>query len=210
MPWSRVVRFAALATLISVSFPLWTQWRNLHAVPQTVSGLPAPLASARSAAVAWWPQYQGFDARQSWRIDWGGHNYDVVALTYVHERSDKKLIYYANIIAPEEQIFTDEEVALGDGVRMRRVVLRTVSDSRIVWWFYLIGERMTVEKHIGKWLQFVAALRGDSRASLVAISTRCRRDCAAEAQLDAAPLLRQIAANWSDTETLKANQTSAH
>jgi hypothetical protein len=182
-----------------------------HATPDSYPGLPAPHLLAHATEVAWWPQYQGFDLRQSWRIEWERRSYDVVALTYLQQRIDKKLIYYANRIAPAERVLARDDLQPIDGTPLRRVAVRTATGSRVVWWFYLIGERATTSKYEGKWLQFAAALRGDTRASLVAISTRCRQpDCAQEMQQTAArPLLGEIIATWNQAGTFKANQISA-
>jgi len=210
VPWAQVSAGAALATLILVAFPLGFAWQSSHLMARG-DGLPAP-ARAQPLHAAWWPQYEGFDVRQSWHVNWGNTLYDVVALTYLEQHRDKKLIYFRNRIADEKLILQPERWSeLGGGHDIRQLVVGSDEDRRVVWWFYVIDGRITADVYKARWLMFTSFLRGDPRASLVAISTPCYRS-GCETEIGApgtGALLREILTQWSAAGVLKTSLTGA-
>jgi len=208
--WPRVSAYAVSATLILALFPIGFAWQSSRILAKS-DGLPAP-ARAQPLDANWWPEYQGFDVRQSWHINWGNTLYDMVALTYLEQRRDKKLIYFRNRIADENAIRQPERWSgFGAGRDVRELVIGSERGSRVVWWFYVIDGRVTADNYKARWLMFTSFLRGDSRASLVALSTPCfRSECREEMEAPATEaLLKEILARWSAEGVLKTSLTGA-
>lgn len=210
IPWGRAGAAAAVATAILAVFPAWLHWQAPRA-PENYAGFPQPF-QARAQAVKWLPLYEGFDVRQSWQINWQSTPYDMVALTWLQQRRDRKLIYFRNRIADENQIRQPERwAALGAGGEIRQLAINVPNGSRAVWWFYVIDGRITADNLRARWLMFTSFLRGDAHASLVALSTPCYQPaCEREMQSpDAQALLQQIIARWSAEGAVKAIPTAA-
>jgi|GEM_PF-2640360 len=206
VPWGRVLAFAAMATVILGLFPLWMNWQQPRAT--AAAGLPAP-AHAESVVATWWPKYEGFDVRQSWHLNWENTPYDMVALTYLEQHKNKKLIYFRNKIAEENLIRQPERWSAVGVEQVRQLVVDAEGGSRAVWWFYVIGGRVTADNYLARWLMFTSFLRGDPRASLVAISTPCYQvSCAQETEgASVQALLQEILDQWSAEGALKASPT---
>jgi exosortase/archaeosortase family protein len=211
LPWSRMAAFAVIGMSILAVFPVWLHWQSQRSEVGSQAGLPAPSRAARSLPVEWWPQYEGFDVRQSWQVSANDATYDVVALTYLQQRRDKKLIYFRNRIAEEYQILQPQRTQRIDGVEVKQLAVNLGTGSRAVWWFYVIDGRITADNYVARGLLFTAFMRGDTRASLVAISTPCeQKGCDRELQQPATEiLLRQILDQWADGGALRASPIAA-
>jgi len=210
VPWPRVIAGAVAGLLILALFPLGFNWQSSRILAKA-DGLPAPVR-AQPLSATWWPEYEGFDVRQSWHIHWGSTLYDMVALTWLEQRRDKKLIYFRNRIADEKLIRQPERWSgFGAGRDIRELVIGSAEGSRVVWWFYVIDGRVTANSYRARWLMFTSFLRGDPRASLVALSTPCyRAGCQAEMEAPATEaLLKEILAQWSAAGVLKTSLTVA-
>lgn len=201
IPVRRMAIICAAATLLAVAFPAWAYWQGWKAgQAQSSDVLPAP-AAAFSATPTWRPDYEGYDLQQSWVVQWQGRPYDVLALTYFTQHAGKKLIYYKNRIAAPEATPVDlRGIAVNGQRKVNQAVVHTGRGTRAVWWFYLIGQHTAADNYTGKLLQFVAAVRGHPRASLIAISTPCR-------QSDCGAVLREPAPSYALVEQIMGGFT---
>ncbi len=118
-------------------------------------------------------------------------------LTYTRQTDTKKLIYYTNRIAEEGQTIIPTTTATIDQLRINKTVI-DASGRRVVWWFYLIDDRVVTSGVSAKWHQLTGLLRGNQHASLVAVSTRCiAADCSDILRDGAVPFgVRRLLTDW--------------
>ena len=191
---ARAAWFAAAAALVVVLLPGWSMLRAEVAADAPARGLAAPAAWSAIEAGGL-PDYRGYDLSQSWQLDVEGRRFELLALTYWQQAQGKELIYYANRMADEDHTLQAGVLPLANGVRVNRELIRTGAGPRIVWWYYLIDGEAASSDWQGKLLQLKAALKGDRRAALVALSSPCRAaDCQGDAELS--PALQQLLVDW--------------
>ena len=147
---------------------------------------------------------------QAWRQP-SGHAgssaYDAIALTYVRQGRDKKLIYYDNTIATEDQLQGSGQRSADDGFAVNVAVVGR-RDWRVVWWFWWVDGRTATSALKTKLMQVRAMLFGDPSAALMLVtatctSPRCEREFNGEPPWS---LLRQL----RDLQPLNAIPTDAH
>lgn len=181
----------ALGLVLLLAIKVFLEHRTGNALP-----LPAP-PQATELESEWMPNYTGFDERRSWRVYADGNNYEILALTYMRQTDNKKLIYYSNRIADEQQIITAPTIAAIDRWRIKETVIEAGS-RRVVWWFYLIDNRIVTGGVSAKWHQLMGLLRGNQQVSLVTVSARCvASDCSDILRDGSIPVgIRSVLNNW--------------
>jgi exosortase len=141
-------------------------------------GFASP-AGGVAQAPGWLPKYSGQDVTQNWRFDVGGRPLELLALTFVEQRADKKLIYYSNVIAGEHALRAAGRVEITPDFAVNTAVVNG-GGLRVVWWYWWVDGAVSTSPLKTKLLQLRAMLTGDPSAALIALSTRCQRsDCAA-------------------------------
>lgn len=189
----KAVWSAAAAALVVALLPGWSMLQTEAAADAPAKGFAAP-ADWSAMEAAWMPDYHGYDLRQSWQLEADGRRFELLALTYWQQAQGKELIYYANRMADEDHTLHAEVLPLANGLRINREFIRTAGGPRIVWWYYLIDGEAASSDWQGKLLQLKAALKGDRRAALVALSSPCRvADCHGDSELS--PALQQLFAD---------------
>ncbi len=179
--WLPVFASAGLAVLLATLLPLWSAFGVDSETNAGRQGLAIPTPLAQIQSNAWLPSYTGYDLRQAWTWEATGYSVELTALTYFEQHRGKKLIYFSNRIADPELMDDTQTIAITADFSVNRVAVDTDKGARLVWWFYLIDGHTATDAYAAKWLQFRAALQGQPRAALVAISVPCRlRGCAVE------------------------------
>lgn len=190
---ANAARFAAAAALVVAVLPGWEMMRAGGVVDTPARGLAAP-KDGMALEQPWLPAFTGYDLRQSWQLDAEGRRFELVALTYWDQAQGKELVYFANRMADEDHTLRREVLPLENGLRVNRELIRTGAGPRVVWWYYLIDGEAASSAWQGKLLQLKAALKGDRRAALVALSSACHAaDCREESVLS--PALEQLLAD---------------
>lgn len=192
-----------VACVLAMALPAWAQWYDSRLAQQEKTGLPGPQApEVRPVMPVWSPSYHGYDIEQGWALQIEGLPAELVAQTWHTQTQDRKLIYYANRLAPERQLIAVPPPQQFGDLKVNRAVIRAGASRRLVWWFYLVGDATASGGLEAKIHQLPAWLSGDPRASMVALSIRCNSaDCKGEtidAQLaeNVANRLRSILADW--------------
>ncbi len=141
------------------------------------SGFAVPAGALPIAAgAAWLPHYSGQDVTQVWQVFRDGVEFDVVALTYVEQRNDKKLIYYSNRIAEEHAIRASGQLRVAPGFSVNTTITRD-GGGRLVWWYWWVDGAVSTSALKTKLLQLRSALFGDPSAALIAVTVSCGEDC---------------------------------
>jgi EpsI family protein len=143
-----------------------------------ISGFADPTGGIAQAP-GWLPQYSGQDVTQSWRFTLDGRPLELLALTFVEQRPDKKLIYYSNVIAGEHALRASGRVEVAPDFAVNTAVVNG-GGLRAVWWYWWVDGAVSTSPLKTKLLQLRAMLTGDPSAALIALSTPCQRsDCTA-------------------------------
>ncbi len=159
-----------------------------HGFTAPAGALPLPVAKA------WLPTYAGHDVAQAWQLMRGGVVYEVVALTYIEQRNDKKLIYYSNRIADEHALLDSGYLSVAPGFGVNTTLVQG-NPARLVWWYWWVDGSVSTGALNTKLLQLRAMLVGDPSAALVAVSVACGDECAAvqaQASEDVLQLLGEL------------------
>lgn len=200
-PFKRMVFAALVATMM-----MWGTVATMGHL-QDRSGESAGFAIPQTAIAirpSWLPHYQGQGFTQAFSITNEAGSYEILALTYIHQRFDKKLISYDNYIADEEHLREMGRVAIDPDFTVNTAVVHNGS-SRVVWWFWWVDGKTSASALKTKLLQLTAMLMGDPSASLVLLSSPCLpADCAAAAELTAP--VRQLLRNLSHLPAVKSSQ----
>jgi hypothetical protein len=156
---------------------LWVGMEQLQQRHGAASaGLELPVAG-KPATALWMPEYTGQDRVQTWRLPVGARVFDLTALTYVEQLTDKKLIYYSNRIADDKRIRYAGHVDLASGFAVNTALL-DADVTRQVWWFWWVDGSTSTSALRTKLLQLQAMLFGDPSAALIVLSARCTQtDC---------------------------------
>jgi len=132
---------------------------------------------AQQIVPQWLPNYSGYDIAQGWRLEDDSHDYELVALTYLSQKRDKKLIYYSNVLAKESFISSASKSAIESGDIVNVTIIHD-GKWRIVWWQYWVDGVFVTSTWQVKLLQLKTTLFGDPVAAFVAVSTVCKQpDC---------------------------------
>jgi len=132
------------------------------------------------------PHYAGYDREQAWLVSDESGNYELLALTYLRQSPDKKLIYYNNVIADEVHLQSSAKFTTPTG---HEINVSTVQDNstasgpewRVVWWYYWVDGRVVTSPQKTKLYQLRSALLGDPTSALITLSRTCNEpSCAAE------------------------------
>lgn len=174
LPVGQMLGYAAFAAALTAVATLVT-----HSLEQrrglAERGFAAPI-SAVEIVPGWFPRYSGQDVTQAWRARVGERDFDIITLTYLEQRVDKKLIYYSNRIAaenaehPRGQLMVEPDFSVN-------VTLVNGGTQRLVWWFWWVDGATSTNPLKTKLLQLRAMLVGDPSAALIAVSTACHGDC---------------------------------
>lgn len=183
-----------IACVVAIALPAWAQWYDARLAGQEKLGLPTPQVSGvRPVRPVWSPDYRGYDIEQGWALQVSGIPAELVTQTWHTQTHDRKLIYYANRLAPGRQLVAVLPSQRLGGLKVNRAVVRAGVSRRLVWWFYLVGDAPATGGLEAKIHQLPAWLSGDPRASMVALSIRCgSADCGSES--DSAQLAEAVAA----------------
>lgn len=184
--WRLAAGRAWIAVALAAALPLWSYSFNAR-VDTAEAGLPSPQGAPWVGATpSWTADYVGFDAQQSWRTRLQGRAAELVALTWMSQEQDRKLIYYRNRLAERRNLVAELEPAVIGEIRVNRAVVRSGAGTRMVWWFYLVGDATATGALESKLKQLPAYLSGDTRAALITLSISCTsRRCEAEQQDEA-------------------------
>jgi exosortase len=171
-----------IACGVAVALPAWAQWYDAQLAQQEKIGLPSPdVPGIRPVTPTWSPDYHGYDIEQAWAFPIDGRSAELVAQTWHTQTQDRKLIYYANQLAPARQLIAVLPPQVSGDLKVNRAVVRAGVSRRLVWWFYFVGNATAAGGLEAKIHQLPAWLSGDPRASMIAISIRCSsRDCESE------------------------------
>src|SRR5690606_3851975 len=168
----------------------WGAQQLEHRRGSASAGLQAPVGAVPVPA-SWLPAYTGQDVTQAWRKSANGDTYDIVALTYLEQRADKKLIYYSNVIAEEEVLRPLGRLAVAPGFDVN-VAMVGGDSPRLVWWYWWVDGSTSVSALKTKLLQLKATLLGDPSAALIAVSKPCGISGCTQQGLSPDDDLRQI------------------
>ncbi|MFT3929924.1 MAG: exosortase/archaeosortase family protein [Spongiibacteraceae bacterium] len=157
-------------------------------------GFAMPAGGVPLAVVdAWLPAYSGQDITQAWQVSRAGVNYEVVALTYIEQHADKKLIYFSNRIAEEKFVLASGQLAVEQGFAVKEALLRINGSQRLVWWYWWVDGETSISPLKTKLLQLRAVLFGDPSAAVITVMLNCESDCRVEqARSNVAPLLSEL------------------
>jgi len=172
LPWSRMMGSVLIIMVMMVALE-----GAAHALEErrghAEHGFATPSgAMPVSTTMVWLPQYTGQDLTQAWRIAANGENYELVALTYLEQRTDKKLIYFSNRIADEDSVREVGRIEVAPGFSVNTAVIYQ-QGWRQVWWFWWVDGRESTGALTTKLLQLRAMLFGDPSSALIALSMRC-------------------------------------
>lgn len=170
---------------------------QLVAMPEGRGGWAGP----RDGAGSWRPHYSGgLVERQSIYTDPEGASVDVFVAVYgIGATSGAEMISYNNVLYHGEfaSLVQDARVTLparAGGVEAREMIIRSASGSRIVWQWFVVGERPALRPATVKLLEAGALVGGyASSERIVTLSTsydpgaRDRLRAFAEAYADCIP-----------------------
>jgi len=174
----RNLQAAALAAIVAIGATSAAVAALDHRRGSAAAGFAGP-AAAVAVQPSWLPQYRGYDVAQAWRTKLGGRDAELVALTYIEQRADKKLIYYSNVIAGEYALRPLDRVSIAPDFEVNVSVVHDTA-SRIVWWYWWVDGATATSPLATKLLQLRAMLAGDPSAALIALSLPCNRSECAE------------------------------
>lgn len=159
--------------LVVALFPAWAGWQQRESVSASLS-LPSGTNWREIELPSWRPQFEGFDRAHYWQIRGaaGAGAFDLQVLTWLEQHQGKEMIYWSNAIAAEQDRL-GRVVIERDGLQLNRSLVRDRGAPRLVWWLYRIGPHTAVRDDIGKLLQLLALLQGESSTALVAVSLLC-------------------------------------
>jgi hypothetical protein len=140
-------------------------------VGRAAAGFEAPAGSV-PATPEWLPSYTGQDFTQAWRMAVGDTEFEVVALTYIRQGPQKKLIYFSNRLADERQVAHNGVVRMQDGAVVNTAFVN-VRGWRKVWWYWWVDGDSSTSALRTKLLQLKALISGDPSSALIAVSTPC-------------------------------------
>jgi exosortase len=143
----------------------------MHRVGSMNSGFAID-GNAEPTAPTFRPNYSGFDVEQAWTLKGSLATYELLALTYLREEKEKKLIYYRNEIADVDRMHSTARIATRAGVPLN-FSLVSGSNWHLVWWYYWVDGSITASPTKAKLLQLKAMLLGDPTAALVTLSRSC-------------------------------------
>jgi len=162
----------AVITLSSVTTLLFE-----HRSGSANTGFTA-VPGASATRPSWLPDYRGQDVTQSWKAGTAAHLFELTTLTFVEPRADKKLIYYGNVIAAENDLIDLGQISVSSGLDANAAIIKR-SPTRLVWWYWRIDGSTSATPLKAKLLQLRALLFGDPSAALVVLSIPCwHQDCA--------------------------------
>lgn len=148
---------------------------GLVAFPAAVAGWTGP-----GAAGPWRPHYRGgLVERQAQYRGAQGAPVDVFVAVYgLGTTAGAEMISYGNVVAPSEygSLAEDERhrVALADGrsLPVRQLVVAEYRGQRLVWQWYVIGDRQTTSPYVVKALEALAFMtRSTDSERVVTVST---------------------------------------
>jgi EpsI family protein len=161
-----------------------------HRRGSATSGFAGP-AGAAAITPSWMPSYRGQDVVQSWKMNIAGRNVELTALTFVEQRSDKKMIYYSNVIAAERSLRSGEQIAIAPGFAVNAAIVKTKS-ARVVWWYWWVDGAVATSPLKTKLLQLRAMLLGDPSAAVIALSIPCGAEDCASLMREFTPLIKPL------------------
>ncbi len=163
--------------------------RPVHLLALAVDGWEGPTSNVET----WQPSYAEPATVLHAGYHRGGAELGLHVLHYQQHGRGSEVIRYDNRI-PDETVWrrvaeAGRQVVLSDGetAKVREVTMRSADGrSRIVWYWYQVGDTPTAEPVMVKLLEAWARLRGDERGSLLVTLT-------ADYQLSAAEVREQLA-----------------
>jgi len=179
-PYERMATLSLVGLFVIALFPL-AGLRAEKAAPSVLEERSIiqidGLASLPKSTPSWRPHYTGYDIVDLYNIKRDGRTYELTLLTYQKQSQGKELVYYSNVLADETQRKHLGKFKLSEG-QINQSLVNTPSGQRLVWWGYLVNNHFTDSSIAAKLWQLPAALKGDSSASLVLLSTVCLpREC---------------------------------
>lgn len=138
----------------------------------------------------WMPRYHGAIAGLRSYQDGGNTVYLYIGY-YPRQSQGNELINQLNHIADENVWKTvplsTREIKVYDLPVREQVIISPTGRQRLIWYWYRIGGKQTTNRYIGKALQFLGQLSGNTRASVIAVGADIVRG-----QGDASRLLREF------------------
>lgn len=186
-PHWRLVTVAAVVTLVTmvVTSALVSQVQQRRG--KAVNGFTGPSGGAM-VDPAWLPLYLGQDKTQGWRVLSGDRELELIALTYVEQRADKKLIYYGNRIAEASHLQSLGDKMIAPGFNVNLAIVHG-ANPRVIWWYWWVDGKSSTSAFKTKLLQLQAMLTGDPSAALIALSVPCRPSNCQKTAEDLEPLV---------------------
>jgi len=178
-PYKKMATLSLVGLFVIAAFPL-VGLRAEKAAPSVLQERPIQidgLTSLPQSTPSWRPLYTGYDIVDLYNIKRDGRSYELTLLIYQKQRQGKELVYYSNVLADETQRKHLGKLMLSER-QINQSLVSTAGGQRMVWWGYLVNNHFTDSSIAAKLWQLPAALKGDSRASLVLLSTACLpREC---------------------------------
>jgi EpsI family protein len=176
---------ALVATLLAVaigpvvfSIAVSTARPTFHEATAPLPERVGPWRRSPETEASWRPEFVGADAeRQALYRDASGGELNIYVATYVDQRQGKEAVFDENRVydrARWRDAQSRHQYLVGRDAVPRQVeetLLQGVQDGkRLVWRWYLVGERTLSGRIEAKLASIAAALRGDRSARVVVIS----------------------------------------
>ena len=208
---SSPARFMVAAVLASLAFAVpgvLGSPQAWHYETITLRGLPNLPQGWESiqATEEWRPSFAGPDRVLRFGVRApSGIKVDVFGAFYVIQRPDGKLLAMNNSLHPGWQSISNATMLVSIGGIERKVQQAQLSDgteTRVVWYWYLLGGVPTDDRVKGKLLEFWALVRGRRDGAVLAVSARCGLSC--DTAQGALTDYLALAGQWTESEVSRA------
>ncbi len=182
---TQFLMFVFLAVFLLASAPATVSWLGKQQAVESSIFKPAPFASIEQWSVTisaddWVPKYGGAIVRKMRFIDENNQQMHLFLGMYHRQTQGQELINDLNAISDGKIWHSKYQRAKIQNVGGRQVFEQIIVNNdgvqRLVWYWYHVAERDTINKYYAKILQVVGLVTGVPQASVVAVATRLDAD----------------------------------
>nr|WP_245587173.1 exosortase [Aliagarivorans marinus] len=147
--------------------------------------LPEPLLQRfkPSPSSVWQPSFKGYDLAFVWEGYSNSLRLELSSYYYLVQHQGKELIYFSNKITKTREQLSQQQLVLSPQLKLNQSIIQTEQGYRLVWWFYQVGQELTLSDFDTKFAQIKQMFQAPV-AKLVTLSTSCgSASCSRELEL---------------------------